>query len=222
MVSARAQFLGAGHYRPLASALLELACACRIPGDLIMEVGSGTAYYLEQVVEAHPNFLGLAVDLSKHAARRAAKVHARVGSIVGDVWDRLPIADAVVGLALDIFAPRQPEELHRTLHPEGTMLVVTPQQDHLVELRRVLRLLKVDPDKESRLAKGFEPYFLLAAKRLLAWPMRLTKQSVADVIGMGPDARHVVPTTMATQIAGLPDRITVTAAVAIHSYRRTR
>ena len=40
-----------------------------------------------------PDYLGLAVDLSKYAARRAAKVHARVDSIVGDVWDRLPIAE---------------------------------------------------------------------------------------------------------------------------------
>ena len=187
-----------------------------------MEVGSGTAYYLRQIVEAHPNSLGLAVDLSKHAARRAAKSHARVGSIVGDVWDRLPIADAAVGLILDIFAPRQPKELHRTLHHEGTMLVFTPQQDHLVELRRVLGLLKVDPDKELRMAKGLQPYFQLAAKRPLAWPMRLTKHSVEALVGMGPYARHLVPTTTATQIEALPDRITVTAAVTIHSYRRAR
>jgi 23S rRNA (guanine745-N1)-methyltransferase len=101
------------------------------------------------------------------------------------------------------------------------MLVVSPQQDHLVELRRMLGLLNVDPDKESRLAKGFEPHFQLAARRPLAWPMRLTKQSVAAVVGMGPYARHAAPTTMAAQIAELPDGINVTAAVTIHTYRRT-
>lgn len=102
------------------------------------------------------------------------------------------------------------------------MLVVIPQQDHLVELRRVLGLLNVDPDKESRMANGFEPYFQLVAKRPLVWSMNLTKLSVAGLVGMGPNARHVVPTSMATKIAELPDRITVRAAVTIHSYRRMR
>jgi hypothetical protein len=114
MISARAQFLSAGHYTPLADALVEFARACAVPGNLLMEVGAGTAYYLARIIDSMPGYLGLAVDLSKCAARLAAKVHARVDSIVGDVWDRLPIAEEASGLTLDVFAPRQPRELHRT------------------------------------------------------------------------------------------------------------
>jgi len=184
-----------------------------------MEVGSGTGYYLAQIVEAAPKSLALAVDLSKYAARRAARAHARVGSLVCDVWDGLPVADGAIGLIVNIFAPRQPKELYRTLHRNGMLLVVAPRQDHLVELRGVLGLLTIDPDKESRIARGFEPYFQLVAKEPLVWPTRLTKADVAALVGMGPSARHLVPTTLSARIARLPDQMTVTAAVTIHIYR---
>src|SRR5438105_2845636 len=107
MISARAQFLGAGHYSPLAAAIVDFAHASAPPAGLLMEVGAGTAYYLARVIDSLPDHLGLAVDSSKYAARRSAKAHARVDSIVGDVWDRLPIADEASGLTLDVFAPRQ-------------------------------------------------------------------------------------------------------------------
>ena len=220
MISARAQFLSAGHYKPVIDALLEFACECRAPGNLLMEVGAGTAYYLARIADSMPDHLGLAVDLSKYAARLAAKAHARVDSIVADVWDRLPIAEEASGLTLNVFAPRQPRELHRTLRRDGTLLVVTPQSDHLVELRHVLGLLNIDPCKESRIASGFEPYFRFDARRLLAWTMHLTKADVAALVGMVPSARHVEASALASRIAGLSDSIAVTAAVTIQAFGR--
>jgi 23S rRNA (guanine745-N1)-methyltransferase len=221
MISARAQFLGAGHYAPLADALVEFACQSAAPGGLLMEVGAGTAYYLARLVESLPDSIGLAIDLSKYAARRAAKVHARVASIVADVWDCLPVAGESSGLTLEVFAPRQPPELHRTLRRDGTLLVVIPEPGHLVELRPMLHLLDIEPGKASRLAREFEPYFQSPAKKSLSWTMSLTKPDVATLVAMGPSARHLDQKTLADRIAGLPDPVAVTAAVTIHAYRRT-
>jgi 23S rRNA (guanine745-N1)-methyltransferase len=220
MISARAQFLGAGHYTPLADALVELAHAFGVPGNLLMEVGSGNAYYLARIVDSMPDCAGLAVDLSKYAARRAAKAHARVDSIVADVWDRLPVADEASGLTLDVFAPRQPLELHRTLHRDGRLLMVTPQTDHHIELRHVLGLLDIDPRKEARIATGFEPYFRYDSTRSLAWKVHLERADVAALVAMGPSIRHLDTEVLARRIASLPDSIAVTAAVRIQIFRR--
>ncbi|HPQ16542.1 MAG TPA: hypothetical protein PLP04_15020 [Bryobacteraceae bacterium] len=212
--------MGAGHYRPIAELLVNLVHSSRLGGGLVMEVGAGTAYYLSQVVNSLPGRLGLAVDLSKHAARRAARAHARVYSIVADVWDRLPVADEASALTLVVFAPRQPRELHRTLRRNGRLIVVTPQPHHLVELRELLGLLKVDPSKESRLARGLGSWFRLVTKKPLEWTMHLKSADVAALAMMGPSARHLDPASLSAGIAGLPDSIAVTAAVTVLEYRR--
>jgi len=222
MVAARARFLSAGHYSLLSDALVEVASACPVPNNLLMEVGSGTAYYLARILDTNPGSLGIAVDLSKYAARRAAKANIRIGSIVGDIWDRLPVADGAVGLTLNVFAPRQAKELHRTLHREGILAVVTPQQNHLAELREMLGLLNIDPAKQARLDLAFEPFFRLAARIPLQWNLRLTKADVEALAGMGPSARHIPRMVMAERLAALSEPLTVTASLTIQIYRVVR
>ena len=73
MVGARAEFLGTGHYLPLANVLVELSKDHAAGARLIMEAGAGTGYYIASVLDVLPKSLGLAIDLSKYAARRAAK-----------------------------------------------------------------------------------------------------------------------------------------------------
>jgi Methylase involved in ubiquinone/menaquinone biosynthesis len=220
MVSARAQFLGAGHYQPIAELLVNLLHDSHLNGDLVMEVGAGTAYYLSRVVNSLPGCLGLAIDLSKYAARRAARAHERVDSIVADVWDRLPVADGASALTLVVFAPRQPQELHRTLRRNGRLMVVTPQPHHLIELRELLGFLKVDPSKEARLARGLGSCLRLATTKPLEWTMHLKSADVAALAAMGPSARHLDPARLSAGIARLPNSIAVTAAVTVREYRR--
>ena len=49
----------------------------------VMEAGAGVGYYIAHVLEALP--LSLALDLSKFAARRAARAHVRLDAVVTDV-----------------------------------------------------------------------------------------------------------------------------------------
>ena len=93
MVGARAEFLGAGHYLPLANVLVELSKNYAVEARLIVEGGAGTGYYIASVLDALPRSLGLAIDLSKYAARRAAKAHGRLNAAVADIWERLPLKD---------------------------------------------------------------------------------------------------------------------------------
>lgn len=220
MVTARTRFLGSGHFLPLTTTLTETARSIAAPEGLITEVGAGTAYYLAHVLDAMPGRCGLAIDISKYAARRAAKAHPRIGSIVSDIRDRLPVADESCGLILDVFAPRQSKEFHRLLRSDGALLVVTPETDHLVELRQTLGLLGVDADKEARITHAFDGYFHLHARQSLCWTMELTRQNIIDVVSMGPSARHIDFDCLTQSVSGFNEWTSVTAAVTLRVFQK--
>jgi AraC-like DNA-binding protein len=87
-----------------------------------MEAGAGVGYYVAQVLEALPLSIGLALDLSKYAVRRAARAHARLDAVVTDLRERLPVRSGVVDVALNVFAPRPASELFRTLNRDGRLI----------------------------------------------------------------------------------------------------
>ena len=97
MVGARTVFLGTGHYGAIRDALI-LAAGLE-PDDLVVEVGAGTGYYLAGVLGTSDRRRGIALDVSKYAARRAAKVDPRIASVVCDAWKELPVVDGSAQLA---------------------------------------------------------------------------------------------------------------------------
>src|ERR1700691_2684010 len=190
MVGARAAFLGAGHYLPLANVLVELSKDHAAGARLIIEAGAGTGYYIASVLDVLPKSLGLAIDLSKYAVRRAAKAHGRLNAAVADIWEGLPLKDHSIDLALNVFAPRPAHELFRTLHRNGKLIIAIPTDQHMAELRDSLGLLEVDCNKEVRVARALDPFFTPLERRFCRWNMKLNHQQIAYLVGMGPSARH--------------------------------
>lgn len=135
MVGSRAAFLSAGHYLPLANVLAELSKDYAAETRLVMEAGAGTGYYIARVLDALPKSLGLAIDLSKYAARRAAKAHGRLNVAVVDIWQGVPLKERSIDLALNVFAPRPAHALFRTLHHNGKLIIAIPVYQHLATLR---------------------------------------------------------------------------------------
>jgi 23S rRNA (guanine745-N1)-methyltransferase len=220
MVGARAEFLSAGHYLPLANALAELSQDHAAGARFAMEGGAGTGYYIARVLEGLPKSLGLAIDLSKYAVRRAAKAHGRLSAVVADIWEGLPLKDHSIDLALNVFAPRPAGELFRTLHRNGKLIVAIPTHQHMAELRDPLGLLEVDRNKKLRLARALDPFFTQLERRSCRWNMKLNHQQVAYLVGMGPSARHHNPATLAGRIEMLPPTVSVTGTVEVHVYMR--
>ncbi len=222
MIGARTVFLGGGHYAPIRDALI-LAAACdglQVDGDeLVVEVGSGTAYYLAGVVGASAGRRGIALDVSRYAARRAAKVDPRIGSVVCDAWQELPLLDDSAHLMLNVFAPRNAAEMARVLAPGGTLLVVTPNQEHLKELVGVLGLVKVDEEKERRLHESLAGKFDRTGSEVVETVMRLDRIAVEQLVLMTPSARHLNHRELAARIAGLREPAIVTLSVTLSTWR---
>src|SRR3954466_5497458 len=123
MVADRAAFLAAGHYDVVADALAAETPPTR---GLLLDAGTGTGFYLARVLTDRPYALGLGLDVSKPALRRAARAHPRAAAVLADLWRPLPVADGSAAVILNVFAPRNGPEFHRVLAPDGRLLVVTP------------------------------------------------------------------------------------------------
>lgn len=220
MVADRVDFLAGGHYAGITAALAEAVLADGPPASLL-DLGGGTGHHLAGVLDRAPDAVGVVLDSSPYAARRAARAHARAVAVVADSWVRLPVRDDAVDRVLVVFAPRNGPEIARVLRPEGRLVVVTPAADHLAELVGPLELLRVDPDKAARLAATLEPG--LTAVRTVPHRRRLVlpRQAAATLVGMGPHARHTTRAAVETRLAALPDPIDVTVSVDVTTYRPT-
>ena len=221
MVSARQTFLMAGHYLPMAQALKAVTVRHALNPSFVFEAGAGTGYYIARVLDALPLACGLALDLSTNATRRAARAHPRLSAIVADAMDALPLKDESVDIALSIFAPRPARELARTLRPGGKLIVAVPTQAHLEEVRKSLRLLNVDPEKEVRLAASLSPRFQQVEVESVRWGMMLDRSVIAALVNMGPSARHIYPAQLQERVARLPTLSQVTGSVDLRVYVRS-
>ncbi|AMW11772.1 methyltransferase type 11 [Streptomyces qaidamensis] len=222
MVRCRASFLGAGHYDPLARTLARLAGELAPPDATVLDAGAGTGHYLAAVLEALPRALGLGLDSSVPALRAAARAHARAEAAGWDVWQPWPVRTGSADLVLNVFAPRNGPEFARVLGPDGALLVVTPTARHLRELHGPVGLLAVDPRKEERLRRALDARFRLDRTEPLEYPMRLTADDIAGLVGMSPTAHHLAGAQLAGRIdrLGAPVPVTASFAVSVHRPRR--
>ncbi|MCY1144948.1 23S rRNA methyltransferase [Actinoplanes sp. Pm04-4] len=203
MVADRDAFLSAGHYDFIADALAPRS-------GFVVDAGTGTGYYLARALS--DDAVGLGLDVSKPALRRAARAHPRVGAVLTDLWRPLPIADGVADVILNVFAPRNGPEFHRILRPDGLLLVVTPQPDHLRELIATHRMIHVDPDKAARVQDALGDHFVPDETISLSRELKLTATETRTLIGMTPSAHHTADVQAAPS--------TVTASVLVTTYRR--
>lgn len=212
MVQARAEFLGAGHFAPLADRLAETVgtAMAASSGRCIVDAGAGTGYYLGAVLDHLEGAVGIALDLSKYALRRAARSHPRLGAAVCDLWRPIPVRTAAADAILNVFAPRNGAEYARLLCPGGSLFVVTPTGGHLQELVGPLGLLTVDEHKRDRIAQSLGEHFVPVAEEYCEMALTLGHSDVETLVGMGPSAHHI--SAPQARIATLPDPVEVTAA----------
>ena len=227
MVNARETYLAMGHFAPFVEAVtgavqdaLDSASLAESKPASLLEVGAGTGYYLAHTLDSIAEARGVGLDISPHAAKHLAKCHPRVGAVVADVWERLPLRDESVDAISVVFAPRNPAEFQRVLAPGGQVIVLTPGAGHLDELREPLGILGVEEGKVERMYEQAEGFLEQAADPVdISFPIELDKASVAAQVGMSPSARHISAGELAERMAALPPTLTVTARARLDRLR---
>ncbi|MDQ0678345.1 23S rRNA (guanine745-N1)-methyltransferase [Arthrobacter pascens] len=208
MVAARFAFLEGGHYRPLSDAVATAVTPVLSGGaGTILDSGTGTGHYLRALLDAlaptTPGLTAVALDISKFALRRAARLNPEAINLVCDVWQPLPVADAAVDVITVIFAPRNAAEFARVLRPGGRLVVVTPRAGHLAAVTRQTGMLGIGADKDDRLAESMSGHFVVRSVQDLDVPMVLTRGDVADLAFMGPAGHHLDRAAIYGRLDGL-------------------
>ena len=226
MVNSRETFLSNGHFAPFVEAVSDALADVveRAAGDtdpVIMEAGAGTGYYLAHTLDLIEGSRGVGLDVSVPAAKHLAKSHPRVGAVVADVWEQLPIRTSSVHALAVVFAPRNPAEFARVLADSGEAVMLVADTGHLDELREPLGILGVEDGKIERLIAQSEGHLAPAADpELIEFPMHLGRDAIAAQVGMSPSARHLDPAVLRDRLARLPEQMVVTARARLIRMRK--
>jgi 23S rRNA (guanine745-N1)-methyltransferase len=193
----RAEFLDAGHLDAVAAMVAAQMDEVAPVSRRILDAGSGTGHHVARIAaRSHSSGVSLGLDISKHAARLAARRWPTLAFAVADLWGEWPVDDATVDLVLSIFAPKNFGEMARVLRPGGWLALAYPGPEHLIELRDRFNLLRQNEESSGRYAK--------MTARFIGPPSiaRLHHHAVFDpaivraAILMGPNARHVDPAVL--------------------------
>jgi 23S rRNA (guanine745-N1)-methyltransferase len=187
ILAAREVFLNTGHYSPIVELLDDVVPTT--PGASILDSGCGTGYYLAALLVGRPGWDALALDVSVDAVVTAVRATGAVG-VVTDVWRPLPVRTERADVLLCVFAPRNPGEFARVLRPGGRLIVVTPAEHHLRELRETGAMIGIQPDKTAKLDQALGDDFELEERRSVEYTAELRPTELVSLAGMGPTGHH--------------------------------
>jgi 23S rRNA (guanine745-N1)-methyltransferase len=217
MIDARAAIMDAGHFEPLTTALTQTVRRLGLSdASVVLDAGAGTSHHLAAVLARSPGGLGIAVDVSRPALRRAGQTHQRIARVRADIWREIPLGDASVDLGMSVFAPRNTDELARVLRPGGAVIVATPAAEHLRELAD-LHSIRVHRTKTTQLKRAFATWRCAGGVQRISWQMVLGQQDAASILGMGPAAHHLRP-DFSDQLTALAEPLRVTGLVELRTF----
>jgi 23S rRNA (guanine745-N1)-methyltransferase len=181
MVAARRAFLEAGFYTPLRDTLCGLLAPLQ-PAHLL-DSGCGEGWYTAALAR-HAGHT-TALDISKDAVKRAARRERAITWLVASSAD-LPLPDAGVDAMTAIFSPLAPAEVWRVLAPGGSLIVVAPGENHLLELRQAL-YEQVRPHQPEKWLDDMAPALAFHSEIQLRFDLRLPDNgSVNALLQMTP------------------------------------
>lgn len=179
ILAARRRFLARGFETPLAEAILALLTLG--PGDAVLEVGCGEGHYLATIA-ARLGCQGHGVDISVAAIDAAARRYPRLRWVVANADRLLPFAGASFRLVASVTARRNAAEFRRVLRDDGTLLVVVPAPDDLIELRTAILGEGRSRDRVASTRRSFAPLFTLARHERIRHVARLDPGSIRDAM----------------------------------------
>src|SRR4029077_14372634 len=178
-VAARLRIEARGCETPLTEAITSLLTVGS--GAAVLDVGCGAGQHLAAMVarfgcEAH------GLDISVPAIDAAARRYPALHWVVANAHRFLPYPAASFRLVAPITAQRTPEEFRRVLADEGTLLVVVPAPDDLIEARELILGEGVSRDRVDKAIEDFAPLFVLDRHERIRHVVHLDPASVRDVM----------------------------------------
>ncbi len=151
MVKARKDFLEKGYYGPLREKVNDILGK----GNIVLDAGCGEGYYTSLFSE---NNVVYGIDVSKEAVKYASVRCKKAKFAVASLAD-IPMPDNSVDALINIFAPDFPSEFLRVLKKKGKLIMVSPLENHLIELKNEIydkpyANIPLDPEREGFVLKS--------------------------------------------------------------------
>lgn len=185
MVASRRRFLERGHYDALTRGVGQLVADLdgSEPVAGLLDVGCGEGTFTASMVAALPTGCPtMAFDISRPAVKATARRVPDTLTAVASVID-MPVRDHGVGLLTSIMAPLHEAEFARVAQPGGRILVVSPGDSHLAELRQVLYPHYLPHDEQVALADSLP---VLEQRRFTDTVHLASADELHEVWGMTP------------------------------------
>ena len=188
----RQQILEAGFYQAILEGISDLL-ATKPSAKTILDIGCGEGFYSRKLQESHSNKTFYAFDISKDSVQIAAKSETNwaVNWFVGDLA-RLPIKDASMDILLDIFSPANYGEFRRVLSQNGILIKVVPTENHLKEIRQMVKeqLTKKDYSNQD-IKEHFQEHFSIQSSQIASLTKPITAKKRQSLLSMTPLLFHV-------------------------------
>ncbi len=222
MIAARKAFLDGGHFAPITDAVVS-AAATAVPEDaegIYPRRGSGHGVRAVGAARCGSRSVRASLWTSPSTRPRSPLTRTNASARSSPTSGRrLPLQDGCAALVLDIFSPRNAEEFARVLIDGGTLIVVTPNPEHLAELVGPLELITIDPRKRERLSVKLGSHFEQVAEQIVTYPLALNHADATAAAAMGPSAAHVSAEELSSRVEALDDPVAVTVSVTVGTYR---
>lgn len=215
MVQARAEFLRAKYYQPLADKIAQVVLNGK--PQTLLDAGCGEGYYLRELLaeadqrQQSLNCVGL--DISKWAVLSAAKQDPRVTWLVASN-SQIPLPTDSVDTLLCLFGFPVSAEFKRVLKPDGRLIMVDPASEHLLELKQIIY-----PQVNSKPEQLPVPadIWQLADEQRLTFTLKLTeREHIQHLLTMTPHLYRA--SSEGRERAAALEHITVTADMWVRTF----
>ena len=129
MINARKSFLDKGYYSFLRDKVNDLINE----DDSLLDLACGEGYYTSYFKAKDK----VGIDLSKQGLKIASRDDKSTTYLLNTIFDN-PLEDHSVDKIITIFAPIAKEEIVRLLKPNGKFILVKPNVNHLIELKKAV------------------------------------------------------------------------------------
>ncbi len=186
MILSRKRFLESGYYDGLCDRVCAAITAHMPHGGVLLDEGAGEGFYtarMEQALSAAGCDAAIfGFDISKDAVKLAAKRSRKLHMAVAGIY-HMPVADACVDVAVNLFAPLAVEETHRVLRRGGVFILAVPEREHLFSLKEILY---DTPYKNTVQDSTLDGFTLLSEEEIRYDTMVESRQALADLLRMTP------------------------------------